>query len=99
MEKPLTLTTLLSEVESSGEGSSSCSISVCQVAEFPGAWDLSIHNFGRRGLGRDPAVKSVCSLCAIDCTQYCQIDLCLHRHADWSGALYGANSIALQQRS
>jgi len=89
------VTMLGPEVESSGEGSSSCSIAVCQVAEFPGALNLSIRNLERRGLGRDPAVKSICSLCTIDCTQSGQIDFCLHRHADWIGALYGTNSIAL----
>jgi len=93
------VTTLRPEVESSGEGSSFCSISVYQVAEFPGAMNLSIRNLVRRGLGWDPAVKSTYSLCTTDCTQYCQIDFCLHRYADWRGALYGTNSIALQQRS
>ena len=97
--KTVYVTTLRPEVESSGEGSSSCSISVWQVAEFPGVLNLSIRNLERRGLGRDPAVKSICSLCTIDCTQYCQIDFCLHRYADWRGALYGTNSVALWQRS
>jgi hypothetical protein len=46
---------------------------------------------GGRGLGRDPAVKSICSLCAIDCTQYSRMDFCLHRHADWIGTVYRTN--------
>jgi hypothetical protein len=83
-----------SEVEPSGEGSSSCSTSACQVAEFSGGYEfvdtkLRVAGLGtgRDGTGRDTAVKSICSLSTIDCTQHCQIDLCLHRHANWIGAV------------
>ena len=48
------VTTLHSEVESSSEGSSFCSISVCQVAEFPGGYEFVDTKLREAGLGTGP---------------------------------------------